>query len=63
MTALFFYFPHPAYPHFGNQPSIGSHVLTFNQDAIVRVPAIASVDAPLIFAGKGTSDELLELGH
>ena len=38
--------------------SIGSQVLTHGQDAFLLAPAIASVDAPLIFIGTGTPDEL-----
>ena len=38
--------------------SIGSHQLTHGQDAFLLAPAIASVDAPLVFVGTGTPDEL-----
>ena len=38
--------------------SIGSQVLTHGQDAFLLAPAIASVDAPLVFIGTGTPDEL-----
>ncbi len=38
--------------------NIGSRPLTHGQDAFILAPAIASVDAPLVFVGTGTSDEL-----
>ena len=38
--------------------SIGSHQLTHGQDAFLLAPAIASVDAPLVFVGTGTPDEM-----
>ncbi|QJW89211.1 M28 family peptidase [Spirosoma taeanense] len=38
--------------------SIGNHPLTHGQDAFILAPAIASVDAPLVFVGKGTPDDL-----
>jgi hypothetical protein len=38
--------------------NIGSHQLTHGQDAFLLAPAIASVDAPLVFVGTGTPDEL-----
>ncbi|GAB2569661.1 M28 family peptidase [Spirosoma areae] len=38
--------------------NIGTHQLTHGQDAFILAPAIASVDAPLVFVGKGTPDEL-----
>lgn len=38
--------------------SIGSHQLTHGQDAFLLAPAIASVDAPLVFVGTGTPNEL-----
>ncbi|GAB3702005.1 hypothetical protein GCM10027592_30920 [Spirosoma flavus] len=41
--------------------NIGSHQLTHGQDAFILAPAIASVDAPLVFVGKGTPDELAKV--
>ncbi|WP_461088275.1 M28 family peptidase [Spirosoma gilvum] len=38
--------------------TIGTHALTHGQDAFILAPAIASVDAPLVFIGKGTPEEL-----
>ena len=38
--------------------AIGTHQLVHGQDAFILAPAIASVDAPLVFAGKGTPEEL-----
>ncbi len=38
--------------------NIGTHTLTHGQDAFILAPAIASVDAPLVFVGKGTPEEL-----
>lgn len=38
--------------------TIGTHALTHGRDAFVLAPAIASVDAPLVFVGKGTPDEM-----
>ncbi|WP_420147276.1 M28 family peptidase [Spirosoma sp.] len=38
--------------------NIGTHQLTHGQDAFILAPAIASVDAPLVYVGKGTHDEL-----
>ncbi len=38
--------------------SIGNHPLTHGQDAFLLAPAIASVDAPLVFVGTGTPGEL-----
>ena len=38
--------------------TIGSHQLVPGQDAFILAPAIASVDAPLLFVGKGTPDEM-----
>ncbi|MBN8821508.1 MULTISPECIES: M28 family peptidase [unclassified Spirosoma] len=38
--------------------NIGNHTLTHGQDAFILAPAIASVDAPLVFVGKGTPQEL-----
>lgn len=38
--------------------TIGSHQLTHGQDAFILAPAIASVDAPLVFVGKGTPEDL-----
>ncbi len=41
--------------------NIGNHQLTHGQDAFILAPAIASVDAPLIFVGKGTPDDLAKI--
>ncbi|MBD2703047.1 M28 family peptidase [Spirosoma sp. BT702] len=41
--------------------NIGTHQLTHGQDAFILAPAIASVDAPLVFVGKGTPDELAKV--
>ncbi|GAB3558562.1 M28 family metallopeptidase [Spirosoma fluminis] len=41
--------------------SIGNHQLTHGQDAFILAPAIASVDAPLVFVGKGTPEELAKV--
>ncbi|WP_128548274.1 M28 family peptidase [Larkinella soli] len=38
--------------------SIGDHRLTHGQDAFLLAPAIASVNAPLVFVGKGTPQEM-----
>ena len=38
--------------------NIGTHPLTHGQDAFILAPAIASVDAPLVFVGKGTPAEM-----
>lgn len=38
--------------------NIGSRQLTHGQDAFILAPAIASVDAPLVFVGKGTPAEM-----
>ena len=38
--------------------AIGTHQLTHGEDAFILAPAIASVDAPLVFVGKGTPEEL-----
>ena len=38
--------------------NIGSHQLTHGQDAFLLAPAIASVEAPLVFVGTGTPDEM-----
>lgn len=38
--------------------SIGNRQLTHGQDAFILAPAIASVDAPLVFVGKGTPEEM-----
>lgn len=38
--------------------SIGSRQLTHGQDAFILAPAIASVDAPLVFVGKGTPEDM-----
>jgi hypothetical protein len=40
---------------------IGPHQLTHGQDAFILAPAIASVDAPLVFIGKGTPDDLAKV--
>ena len=41
--------------------TIGAHQLTHGQDAFILAPAIASVDAPFVFVGKGTPDELAKV--
>jgi hypothetical protein len=41
--------------------NIGSHQLTHGQDAFILAPAIASVDAPLVFVGKGTPEDLAKV--
>jgi hypothetical protein len=41
--------------------NIGSHQLTHGRDAFILVPAIASVDAPLVYVGKGTPEELAKV--
>ena len=41
--------------------AIGSHQLTHGDDAFILAPAIASVDAPLVFVGTGTPDELAKV--
>ncbi|ADB37911.1 M28 family peptidase [Spirosoma linguale] len=41
--------------------NIGSHQLVHGQDAFILAPAIASVDAPLVFVGKGTPEELAKV--
>lgn len=41
--------------------NIGTHQLTHGQDAFILAPAIASVDAPLVFVGKGTPDDLAKV--
>lgn len=41
--------------------NIGSRSLTYGRDALLIAPAIASVDAPLIFVGKGTPAELAQV--
>ncbi len=41
--------------------NIGSHQLTHGQDAFLLAPAIASVDAPLVFVGTGTPEELAKV--
>lgn len=38
--------------------TIGSHALIHGQDAFLLAPAIASVDAPLVFVGTGAPEEL-----
>ena len=43
--------------------AIGTHQLVHGQDAFILAPAIASVDAPLVFVGKGTPDELAKVRH
>ena len=37
---------------------IGTRQLVYGRDALIITPAIASVDAPLVFIGKGTPDDL-----
>ena len=41
--------------------NIGSHQLTHGQDAFLLAPAIASVDAPLVFVGTGTPEDLAKV--
>lgn len=41
--------------------NIGSHQLTHGEDAFILAPAIASVDAPLVFVGTGTPDDLAKV--
>ncbi|GAB3998157.1 M28 family metallopeptidase [Spirosoma daeguense] len=41
--------------------SIGTHQLTHGQDAFILAPAIASVNAPLVYVGQGTPDELAKV--
>lgn len=41
--------------------SIGNRTLEYGEDAVVITPAIASVDAPLVFAGTGTPEELAKV--
>ncbi|MFD2569167.1 M28 family peptidase [Spirosoma soli] len=41
--------------------NIGNHQLTHGQDAFILAPAIASVDAPLVFVGKGTPEEVAKV--
>ncbi|RIV26964.1 peptidase M28 [Fibrisoma montanum] len=41
--------------------SIGNHNLTHGQDAFILAPAIASVDAPLVFVGQGTPEDLAKV--
>lgn len=41
--------------------SIGSRTLEYGEDAVVLAPAIASVDAPLVFVGTGTPEELAKV--
>ncbi|QHV93615.1 M28 family peptidase [Spirosoma endbachense] len=41
--------------------TIGTHQLIHGQDAFILAPAIASVDAPLVFAGRGTPEDLAKV--
>ncbi len=41
--------------------SIGNRQLTHGQDAFILAPAIASVDAPLVFVGKGTPEDMAKV--
>ncbi len=41
--------------------SIGTRTLNYGEDAVVLAPAIASVDAPLVFVGTGSADELAKV--
>ncbi len=41
-----------------SQMSLGTRSLTYGQDAVTIVPAIASVNAPVVFVGTGTPAEL-----
>jgi hypothetical protein len=41
-----------------SRASIGSRSLMYGRDAILLTPAIASVDAPLVFIGTGTAAEM-----
>jgi hypothetical protein len=41
--------------------AIGTHQLIHGQDAFILAPAIASVDAPLVFVGKGTPEDLAKV--
>ncbi len=40
---------------------IGTRQLVYGRDALVITPAIASVDAPLVFVGKGTPEDLAKV--
>ena len=41
--------------------SIGNRQLTHGADAFILAPAIASVDAPLVFVGKGTPEDMAKV--
>ncbi len=40
---------------------IGTRQLVYGRDALVITPAIASVDAPMVFVGKGTPDDMAKV--
>ncbi len=41
--------------------NIGNRQLTHGADAFILAPAIASVDAPLVFVGKGTTEDMAKV--
>ncbi|MBC6990125.1 M28 family peptidase [Hymenobacter sp. BT491] len=45
----------------GSRLSIGNHQLKVNEDAIITVPGISSVNAPMVFVGTGTPEEVAKV--